>query len=174
MPKIKCPFCNTSFEFQGTGTCPSCGAKISVSVKTTSVSASLGDKEGRLADLMKHYEEALARGDNEAAAGFMEEYLRTTVTGMPGFETPEKVEAFVAESMKTFRQGLESGSSDPETSGADDDALLTKDVPDATEETSTETEASSKRGLFDKIKERLKGAVDIEEIIDDAKDAFGG
>ncbi|MEO0179967.1 MAG: hypothetical protein ABIM74_00330 [candidate division WOR-3 bacterium] len=137
MPKIKCPFCKTSFEFQGTGTCPSCGAKISVSVKTTSVSASLGDEDGELADLMKRCQALLDEAEN-------------------------------------LKPELGSGSSDSETSGADGEALLTKDVPDATEETSTETEASSKRGLFDKIKERLKGAVDIEEIIDDAKDAFGG
>jgi len=56
--------------------------------------------------LLKKYEEAITRGDRAEAARLMEEYLRVTVSGMPGFEDPAKVDAFVSENMKTFREAL--------------------------------------------------------------------
>ncbi len=139
-------------------------------------------REERMAELMKRHEEAMTRGDHDAAAGFMEEYLRTTVTGMPGFETKEKVDAFVGESMKTFREGLESTPSETGTAEGttDDETILSKGASSRAERpvdhgsTGDSPESSSKRGLFERFKKGIKDVVDVDEIIDDAKDAFGG
>ncbi len=174
------------------GRCPFCGGVIDSLGKSPASSSSepapaappAGNREERMARLMKKYEEAMMRGDHEAAAGFMEEYLRTTVTGMPGFETAEKVDAFVSESMKTFWQNLESTPSETngpdEAPDPDDETILSKGSSGGTEHsgdhesTGAKPESSSKRGLFDSLKKGLKDVVDVDEIIDDAKDVFGG
>ena len=193
MAEVKCPSCGASVELKGdSGTCPFCGGAIGVpaaapagsSSEPAPAAAPSGNREERMAELMKKYEDAMTRGDHEAAAGFMEEYLRTTVTGMPGFETKDKVDAFVAESMKTFRQGMESmepaGAPGEEAPEADDGTLLRKEGPTtehAGEREAKEGEESGKRGFMGKLKslkDKVGGVIDADEIIDDAKDVFGG
>mgnify|MGYP005838448393 CR=1 FL=1 len=193
MAEVKCPSCGAFVEVSvAAGTCPFCGGAIGIPAAAPAGPSSEPvpsapppeNREERMAELMKKYEEAMTRGDHEAAAGFMEEYLRTAVTGMPGFETKDKVEAFVAESMKTFRQAIQStepaGTPGEEAPDADDGTILTKDSPTtehASKREAKEGEESGKRGFMGKLKslrDKLGDVIDADDIIDDAKDVFGG